>query len=453
MVLPDRDPALDCDTPVAWSDERADTTDAGTRGSYDQNDLVRLYLRQIGRWKLLNAQQEQQIGRRIEAARQDLQAAMAVIPAACRTILALEDAVRRRLVPADDLLVLADGRSLTPARRAPIMRMFARVRQLDAARRLADRPADADRLDAAIGDILRELPIKPSVVDDVVGELRRLDAEFDEASRMPAGAARRERLSALEARAGLAHTGYRERRARMIQKEQALVAAKHELIEPNLRLVVSVAKRYANRGLSLLDVIQEGNTGLMRAVDRFQYRRGFRFSTYATWWIRQAITRAIAEQGRTIRLPVHVLEALNLLLRRRGELRARFGREPSADELAAILHMPVAKVRMLLDVWRDPASLDAPLPDGETPLGHLIADVASSPEERVMRTQLTRDVARAMRPLNDREQEVLRLRHGVGVEQPMTLDQIGRRFGLTRERIRQIEKRAFAKLRAAHPAA
>jgi RNA polymerase primary sigma factor len=454
MVLPDRDSALEWDTPRATSDEPPDATETGTRGSHDDDDLIRLYYGQIGRRKLLTAQQEQEIGARIEAAQQDLQASLAAIPAARRTILALEDAVRRRLVPADDLILLPDGRPLTPARRAPIMRTLARLRRLDAARDRVHERYAAERLEKAIADILRELPIRPSVVDEAVAALRRLDAEFEEALRMPAGPASRERLRALEARAGLTHGRYRQSRARMAEKEQALIAVKHQLVEPNLRLVVSIAKRYANRGLSLLDVIQEGNIGLMKAVDRFQYRRGFKFSTYATWWIRQAITRAIADRGRTIRLPVHVLDALNVLLRARGQLREQAGREPSVDELAARVRMPVPRVRMLLDVWRDPASLDAPLPDGDTPLGEMIADVTSgSPEEQVLRAELARDVARVMRPLNDRERQVLRLRHGVGVERPMTLDEIGRRFGVTRERIRQIEKRAIEKLQAARSAA
>jgi RNA polymerase primary sigma factor len=273
--------------------------------------------------------------------------------------------------------------------------------------------------------ILRELPIRPSVIDDIAAQLRSLE-------------------------------GFRERFGDVLEKEQALLDAKRELIEPNLRLVVSIAKRYRNQGLSLLDLIQEGNLGLMKAVDRFQYRRGFKFSTYATWWIRQAVTRAIADCGRTIRLPVHVIESVNKLMRARTELLARLGREPRPDELAARLSRSVEEVVRLLDAARLPMSLDAPAGDREgLPLGDFLQDVTQgSPEQDVIRRQLGRDVEFAMHPLTDREREVLRLRYGLGLERALTLAEIGRRFSLSRERVRQTERHAVGKMRAARkPAA
>jgi RNA polymerase primary sigma factor len=213
---------------------------------------------------------------------------------------------------------------------------------------------------------------------------------------------------------------------------------------------VSVAKRYLGRGLSLLDLIQEGNIGLMKAVDRFQYRRGFKFSTYATWWIRQSVSRAVADYGRTIRLPVHGMESLNKLSRARTEL-TKLGREPRPEELAARMGVPVGKVELLLDAAKYPASLEAPIGAGEEiPLGHLVRDVTGrSPEEDAIRGELAEEVERAMDPLNEREREVLRLRYGLGLDRELTLEEIGRRLSVTRERVRQIEAKAVAKMRAA----
>jgi RNA polymerase primary sigma factor len=417
------------------------------RPAAEDGDLVRVYLKHIGKRPLLKAKDEQEIGLRIEKARGELQSALGGIGAARQALLDLAGKVRSGETPAAELILLTDGGELKKENVEPVLKALARVQRLAA-------KGDAGA-EGKIGNKLRDLPIRPSLIDEILSELRHIDDECAAIGRKPAGPERTAVRRALEARAGMPMRSFQARYREVREREEVMREAKRQLLESNLRLVVSIAKRHANRGLSMLDLIQEGNIGLMKAVDRFQFRRGFKFSTYATWWIRQSISRAIADYGRTIRLPVHVIESLNRLQRERRTLAAELGREPTPAELSRRMQVKVGKIELLLDAARHPASLDQPIGEGEeTELGHLVRDTtARSPEETAMQGELASEVERAMAPLNDREREVMRLRFGLGTEREHTLEEIGRRLSITRERVRQLEAQALKKMRAARGAA
>jgi RNA polymerase primary sigma factor len=458
------------------------------------NDPVRMYLREMGTVPLLTREGEVEIARRIERGQNTVLKSLARTPLVIQEIVSMSEEMERNTISARDVVQIADPiltDDLVDEKRLEFIRAAEEIERhhrkiLQCRQKLAAIPRgmkpklyrrqlwELGRMVVRTSRLVRSIKFQSPMIRQFIERIRAAVEELKPVERDIARVQRKletwpgaraegakeirkeqrslgQKLQQLEDLFGAPAADLRRTLEIISKAHQEAEAAKKELIEANLRLVVSIAKRYTNRGMQFLDLIQEGNIGLMKAVDKFEYRRGYKFSTYATWWVRQAITRAIADQARTIRIPVHMIETINKLIRTSRQMVQELGREPTNEELAKRLQLPVSKVRKVLRVAQEPISLETPIgEEEESHLGDFIVDHNGiSPSDAVINLNLREQTAQVLKTLTPREEKIIKMRFGLEDGSEHTLEEVGQNFAVTRERIRQIEAKALRKLR--HP--